>query len=160
MCADPIQARLRTRGESDDAGKYVEVLREEANTKGTLYCEVRLVGDSHRMYAAARSGCALSSWSTQEVLRTRKLAPQQKEPNQFTFVPVRGGSTTQDDLAGFQVKQQAYSRTGITRRSCLPRVRASEQRAVCAECSPCRARASESDVAPNCDAGGAAARDR
>ena len=156
MCAGPIQARLRTRGESDDAGKYVEVLREEANTKGTLYCEVRLVGDVR----------GRAEWVRPEFLEYPRSSAniedraEQAEPSAYDFIPASGGATTQDDLAGFQVKQQALHRTRIMRRSCLPIGRASEQRAVCAECSQCRARAIDSDVAPNCDAEGAAARDR
>jgi len=156
MCADPIQARLRTQGESVDAGKCVEVLREEANTKGTRYCEVRLVGDAR----------GRAEWVRPEFLEyprssaDMEVTAEQEAPNEFTFVQTRGGATTQDDLAGFQVKQQAYICTRIMHRSCLPIGRASEQRAVCAECSQCRARAIDSDVAPNCDAGGAATRDR
>ena len=152
MCADPIQARLRTQGESVDAGKCVEVLREEANTKGTRYCEVRLVGDAR----------GRAEWVRPEFLEyprssaDMEVTAEQEAPNEFTFVQTRGGATTQDDLAGFQVKQQAYICTRIMHRSCLPIGRASEQRAVCAECSQCRARAIDSDAAPNSDARGAA----
>ena len=134
----------------------MEVLREEANTKGTRYCEVRLVGDVR----------GRAEWVRPEFLEYPRGSAniedraEQAEPSEYDFIPASGGATTQDDLAGFQVKQQAYTRTRIMRRSCLPIGRASEQRAVCAECSQCRARAIDSDVAPNCDAGGAATRDR
>ena len=105
MCAGPIQARLRTRGESDDAGKYVEVLREEANTKGTLYCEVRLVGDVR----------GRAEWVRPEFLEYPRSSAniedraEQAEPSAYDFIPASGGATTQDVLAGFQVKQQAYT---------------------------------------------------